>query len=536
MEFSKGLITNVSRVILVFVVTLLLFLHTGKFDFVHYDDQEYVVYNNHMRDGLTRENVKWAFFNEGYAENWHPLAWTSLMFDVSVVKTFRSGAPFAEDEFLKSGNYVARVMHLHNVALHAANAALLMILMLVVCRGRVNTIWLVLFALFWSLHPLRTEVVCWVSERKELVSVFWMLLSLVFYFSRRSYFLALFFAMLAMMAKPVAVTLPAVIFAWDWIFDGRPRWRHVLPFVVMSIATCALTMRAQTGAIENGSDLPITSRLSAIFGSPLIYIGQTVFPSGLSMHYGNTDDTLHVALYVAGGTLLIVIMVLIAIRWLKKRERIAGIGAFAVAWLYVGLIPMLGIIKVGSQEHSDRYTYWIGCGGTVCLSLFAVWLKERLPTLLERLKGELPPWRTCRQYLLAMLCVVVAAYGVAAFWRSQYWRETRILFRDAIPKCWNVDVANGLALYLVASGDRNGRQEAEYWLRGCATKCPNPYTYLKLAAFLVSLPVDTKMEQFSGAPAYAEAEMMLRQVLSAEPENKKAKELLDTIEEFRKKH
>ena len=210
----------------VFAAVLLTYLPSVRYEFVSYDDYEYVYQNPNVLGGLSRENLAWAVKSCGYANNWHPLTWVSLQADASLLPGKLSVSPSGIPD--KSFAPLSSVMHAHNVVLHAANATLLFLLVVLMMRrldSETNAALpvIALFALLWALHPLRTEVVCWVSERKELLSVFFMLLTMIAYLKggekgrmrTGEYVFSLFAFAFALLAKPVAVTLPAVLFAWD---------------------------------------------------------------------------------------------------------------------------------------------------------------------------------------------------------------------------------------------------------------------------------------------------------------------------------
>ena len=530
------------KVLILLALVLLAYAQSVRHELLRYDDAEYVLVNKHMRAGLTPANVRWAVMSCGYAANWHPLAWLSLMADVSVDRLLRGGAMADEKAWMDYDTRLAHLMHAHNVVLHAVNAALLMLLVLAVCRGSLAPVWAFLLALLWAVHPLRVEVVCWVAERKELLSVMFMLLTLIAYVkdsSRRQgllsapYVLSLLFYALALLAKPVAVSLPAVIFAWDWIFGGRVRWRRFLPFAALSAAACALTMMAQTEAIDVGRSIPLAARLTTVLGGPLFYLRQTFWPVGLSAFYPVTTEV-NVPL-VLGGAALVGAMAWVSIRWLRRRERLAGIAAFAVAWLYVGLLPMLGVIKVGTEEHSDRYTYWIGCGAAVVLAQLIVWLKPRREAVLKALQADpvREPWALLRRYLVIGGLAVAAVLGCLTQVRQRYWRDSVTLFRDAVSKSWMPEAANILAFVLRSERIGGGAAEAEWWLRECATRRPSPDADLALAEFLLGKTPEPVLSEEDRRHRFLEEEDLIRRYLEADPNGKRAKELLKRITDFR---
>ena len=517
------------------LVTAAVYLPSCRYWFVSLDDPYYVIWNEHMRKGLTAESVKWAFTSRTYASNWHPLCWISLLADVNLV----GGERLSDAEWSCPWNRLAKGMHTHNVVLHAVNAALLFALMGMLCGWRLDLKWLLALTLAWSLHPLRVEVVCWVAERKELLSVFFMLLTMIFYIGgslRRSslitYHLSLITYAAAAASKPVAVSLPAVLIAYDWIFRGRPRILAMLPFVVLSGLTCVLTLGAQTEAIECGIEGGIAQRLAAIFGSPLVYIRQTVLPYGLSAAYevsASIDWPL-----VLGGALFAAGLVAVGVLWLVRRVRtgwrpggptLLDFAAFAVAWCYVGLMPMLGIVKVGWQEHSDRYTYWIGCGACATLAMVLAargcdWW-EGVVRFIEKTDGRPFDRAQGRRFFDFSAIALVVALAFMTNERMACWRNSIAYLRDAVPKCWQADFVSAASLMLRGAGP-GCAEEAERIVREYAIRKPGVDSSLMLAKFLIRRrpPV--------------EAEYLLRGILAENPDHGEARELLEGLERERR--
>ena len=515
----KIILRRISFAVMIFLGTLFLYLPSERYAFIDHDDPEYVIENPDMREGVTWENMKWAFSSVGYANNWHPLAWISMMVDVSLA------GPLDDQDWNCRDNRVAHVMHLHNILLHAANAVLLFFLLGLFMErydDRKGDVMRLLLALFWAVHPLRCEVVCWCSERKELTSVFFMLTSLIAYLCpakgpvrrRCCYLGSLACFALAILAKPVAITLPTVMFAWDWIFKGKPRWLKVSPFILLSLACCFLTMSSQKGALESGADQLVCQRLEAIFVAPLIYIRQTLWPLGLSCFYKLTYTMNWVG--VCSGVLLVLIMVWVCVRWLRRREPWAAIAAFGVVWLYVGLLPMLGVVKVGQQEHADRYTYWIGCG--LCVVLVLCWNQAKESLWFRRKASAVFPYFAkasfCGVFLLAYLTHV--QMGV--------WRNTITLLRDSLPKSWNGRVAGLLASHLEVTGKPEDRQEAEMWLRATVEHRASTVACAELAFFLSYRP-QTRIG-FGDEDPYAEARYLAYRSLNGDKDQSVAWEAL----------
>lgn len=523
-----------------FLATLVVYLPSARFELQHFDDRWYVTTNPHMREGLTAENVRWALTNKSHASNWHPLTWLSLQADVTVDRLLRGGAALDEKAWARYDTRAVKIMHVHNVLLHAANAALLAALILMVCGEGLAPVWALVLALLWSLHPLRVEGVCWVTEREEVLSVFWGLVSLMAYFGGRGaggacskprYAISVVAFALALLAKAVVVTIPAVVLAWDWIFGGRVRWRRLTPFVLLALLACFMTMRGQAEAIVRGTALSPFSRFLTFFGAPAVYLKQTVWPFGLSIVYPPLC-LIGWPLLVAGG-LLVAAMASVVVRWLVRRDRLSGIGAFAVAWVYVGLLPMLGIVKAGVEEHCDRFTYWVGCGASVAVAMLFVWLKSKRESVLKALGDDVvrEPWWKLRRYVLGGLTAVGVALGGLSMARMTCWHDAVTLLRADMPKCWDSEMAEALAQDLLERQVPGAEQEGEMWLRECATRLPCYEADLALAAFLLRKPHVARSFGLSDANAFAEEECLVRGVLRDRPDMQRAQRLLKQIED-----
>ncbi|MGB8226475.1 MAG: hypothetical protein WCE45_06395, partial [Sedimentisphaerales bacterium] len=230
------------------VSTLLVFWQVRNFDFVNYDDNVYVYENPHVLNGITGDGIIWAF-TTGHAANWHPLTWLSLMLDCQL---------FGAD---------AGRMHLINVFFHLVNTLLLF----TVLKKMTGSLWPSAFvAAAFALHPMHVESVAWIAERKDVLSTFFGMLTIlayVRYVSRPSaarYLLILLMFALSLMAKPMLVTLPFLLLLLDyWPLNRlmpqtgesvaasdkpQPLYRIVLekvPFVVFSVISSVITFLVQ---------------------------------------------------------------------------------------------------------------------------------------------------------------------------------------------------------------------------------------------------------------------------------------------------
>ena len=332
-----------------------------RFDFLNYDDAEYVSDNVRVQMGLTAGNLGWAF-RTFFFENWHPLTWLSYMLDYQLFR-------------LNPGAF-----HLVNVFFHALNT----VLVFWVFKRMTGTPWPSAFvAGVFAVHPLHIESVAWIAERKDVLSSFFAMLTLwayVRYVERPRfwpYFLALLFFALGLMAKPMLVTLPFLLLLLDFWPLGRLRFAppesglssspsstrnrlrptlHLLfekaPFFLLTILSSIVTFVAQGGARVSTSRLGIGDRMGNALMSYVRYVGKTIWPDNLAVFYPHPGAW--PAWQVAMAALLLAAATLLAISGGRKRPYL-GVG-----WLwYVGtLVPVIGLVQVGEQAMADRYMYF----------------------------------------------------------------------------------------------------------------------------------------------------------------------------------
>src|ERR1035437_7331944 len=321
--------SNDQRTVLVVCILLAalvfaVFGQTLQHGFVNFDDEDYFTSNPHVLTGLTWSNAKWAF-QIGYAANWHPLTWLSLMLDAHWFGTGSAGP------------------HLTNVILHAVNAVLLFLLL----KRVTAVLWPSAFvAAVFAIHPLHVESVAWVSERKDVLSGLFFMLTLLMYarYAQKSevrsqkseveppafglrpmksgfYWLALLSFMLGLMSKPMLVTLPFLLLLLDyWPFRRfEPLTFNLqlstisrlllekLPFFFLSTASCVITILAQQKAIIPTDALPLSDRIGNASVSYAVYLGQMFYPAGLAVFYPHLVnpplwETVLPLIFVAGIT------------------------------------------------------------------------------------------------------------------------------------------------------------------------------------------------------------------------------------------
>ena len=417
------------------VITFLLYLPSARFGFVNFDDDEYIFNNTHVSSGLKLDNIIWAF-SVGSRCNWHPLTWISHMVDCQLFG-LNPGPP-----------------HLINALLHSANAFLLFLVLFRMTGLRWQS--LAVAALF-ALHPLRVESVAWISERKDVLSsLFWLLTLLAYqsYTKQKSiyrYGLVLLFFALGLMSKPMLVTLPCVLLLLDYWPLERLRsvgdvWRLVwekLPLFGLSAIVSSINFQVQKsgGAVIPLYQLPMLPRLENAIHSYGRYLAKTFWPDRLAIPvpFGNIYAELP-AVITAG--IVLVALTTVAI-WLGKRHKYLPVGWF----LYLGtLVPVIGIVQVGTQGSADRYTYIPSIG----ISLLIAWT----------LAGVFQRWRVPGALVTVLAVIVLSSFTVLSYHQLGFWRNSVTLFRHTMaiyPD--NLDPQNCLAWSYAADPDpglRNG--------------------------------------------------------------------------------
>ena len=402
-----------------FAVSLLLFLPTAALyweacgnAFVSFDDGEYVYENPMVLNGLRGDGVKWAL-TTNHAGNWHPLTWASLQLDAQLFGPAAAG------------------FHRTNVLLHALNAALVFLAL----EAMSGAVWQsALVAAIFAVHPLRVESVAWVAERKDVLSAFLFLLTLLAYVRYaaapsigRYSLVAIVFA-LALMAKPMLVTLPCVLLLLDYWPLRRLGAEHEMrgkavarsrvilekiPLLTLSAAVAGLTLFAQTGGkIDCSFWFPLRYRAENALVSYADYLGQTFWPVDLAAFYPHPYGGLSI-LRIAGAAALLAAVTGLAAHQAKRRPYLL------VGWLwFLGmLVPVIGLIQVGRQARADRYTYLPHLG----LFLAVVWAASEFAFW----------WRWGRTVGFAAAVAALIACGVLTIGQIQLWHDEQTLWEHA---------------------------------------------------------------------------------------------------------
>ncbi len=404
--------------------------------FLQFDDVDYVTGNGAVRAGLTWAGLRWAF-STPYAGNWHPLTWLSHMADVQF---------FGMDPGWH---------HLTSLWLHVLTSLLLFWLLLRMTKAAGPSAFV---AALFALHPMHVESVAWIAERKDVLSAFFWVLSMsayVGYVQRpgrgRFALVAACFA-LALLSKPMAITLPFVLLLMDAWPLGR--WRGVsagsdargalalvrekaLLFVLAAgSAVVTFIVQRQAGAVQSLDAFPLAVRLANVPVAYAQYVIGTIWPARLAPLYPYPSS---IPLWQsAGAAVALLAMTAVVIRSRRERPYLAA----GWGWFLGTLVPVIGIIQVGSQPYADRYMYIPAIG----LFIMAAWAAKDLA-------AARPAWS--RAWPIAGTVLVVAAAGLTyrqvAYWRDSVtlWERTVAVTRD------NYRAYTNLGFALADDGQRN---------------------------------------------------------------------------------
>ena len=436
------------------------------YGFVDYDDSLYVVNNPRVPQGLTSDNITWAMTTRSVS-NWHPLLWLSYMLDIEL---------FGMD----GGGF-----HLTNLVFHTANT-LLLLAFLYVTTGRV---WLSAFAsAMFAIHPLHVESVAWVSERKDVLFVFFGLLTLLAYvrFIRTDrwfwYSMSLVMFVMSLACKQMLVTMPFLLLLLDdWPLNRTP-WRHrtdatedetarphvswtrliveKVPFLLIALVLSVVAMSAQSINFPGLERYSMTVRIMNAILVYSLYLWKTLWPINMAAFYPHPLDEISRPATVISGLFLIAVTGAILTQWRKRPY-------LPVGWFwYLGtLVPVIGLVQVGVQQMADRYTYFPIIGALIA---FTWWIASIAPR----------SWRA--PYVAGPLAaVIIIAAMVVARQQVRVWKDTEALFTHALA----VTEKNALAHYSLGMvRNREGRFDdaIRHFEQSTEIDPLNPYTYYNL--------------------------------------------------------
>lgn len=467
-------ITIVVSIVLA-VIVWIAFGRTLGHGFVNYDDGPYVYSNPRIISGLSLANLLWAFTHI-HSANWHPLTTISHMLDCQLYGL----QPWGH--------------HFTNILLHAVAAVLLFLALCELTashavvgigdagRGQQSRLqdrsnfWASAFvAAFFAIHPLRVESVAWIAERKDVLSGVFFALTLLAYaryartdrFSMVRYATVLVLLALGLMCKPTLVTLPFVLLLLDYWPLGRTQnssaaaarlretvqhrhrlrvtsawqaapWLHLIlekiPLIVLSAASCVATILVQREALNSIGVLPLGERLANAVVAYVKYIGQMIYPAHLAVLYPYPEGGPPVWEALASLLCLVIVSVLVVL-WRK------GYPFFLTGWFwFLGmLVPMIGIVQVGSQPMADRYTYLPEIGLYILVTWGGIALVEAL--------------RYKREVLALTGLLIIVALVTRSYLQASYWQYSETLWSHTLDVTHKNYIAqNNLAGVLLDKG------------------------------------------------------------------------------------
>jgi protein O-mannosyl-transferase len=381
-------------------INLFIYAQTRNHEFTQWDDPYYIGDNYEVSRGLTWQGICWAF-TTGHEANWHPVTWISHMVDVQLFG-------------MAPGPH-----HLMSLLFHIANTLLLFWALFRMTAAVGSSAFV---AGLFAAHPLHVESVAWVAERKDVLCAFFFLLAIWAYiayarktvFSRYLLVAALFG--LALMSKPMAVTLPAILFLLDIWPLGRLRLgpgqmpacmrliREKVPLIVLALISSAVTIAVQLhgGSVVKMDSIPLSGRVANALISYVTYLGNMLWPANLSAFYPYRSPSI---LWIAVCFLALAGVSVLAVRSAVRHPHIL------VGWMWylLMLVPVIGLIQVGAQAKADRYTYLPLIG----ISIIIAW---SVPEIVSRVRKSGMPLAIAGSAVICVLALI--ARNQANYWAN----------------------------------------------------------------------------------------------------------------------
>lgn len=442
------------------IVVLLVFSPLLWCDFVNFDDYALVTQNPNVLKGVTLDGIRWAF-TSGYVANWIPLSWLSHMLDVQLFG-------------LNPGGH-----HAVSVLFHAVNSSLLFLFFKRVTGLRWQS---AAVALLFALHPLHVESVAWVAERKDVLSMFFWVLTMIAYIWYVEkpcivrYTVTLILFALGLLSKPMLVTLPLVLLLLDWWplrrIDGAETIgslnRTVLqrlviekiPFVVLSLGSSIITYLVQDSAGTVFQGYTLLARLERVSIYYCTYLYKTVWPVKLAVLYPFSKTAPPIFSVVC--SLLVLLLITVAVMFFRKKNPAL---IFGWLWYLVTLLPVIGIIQIGQHSVADRYTYipLIGMFVMMAWGVPELLTGTRLRTLVSEIVSAV---------------VVILLISLTSM-QIRHWKNSTTLFTHAIAVTEGNWVAlNNLGLVYLDEGKTD--KAIEYFEASVAAKPSYSVAYLNL--------------------------------------------------------
>ena len=418
------------------LLTVLAYWPAMSHDFINYDDPDYVTANAHVQNGLTPGDIQWVFTHP-VVGNWLPITMLSHMLDCRMFS-------------LKPWGH-----HLVSVLWHAANTALVFLLLLRLTGATWRSF---AVAALFGLHPLHVESVAWIAERKDVLSTFFGLLTLLGYAQyvaapgsrlarSLSYSLTFIFFALGLMSKPMLVTIPCVMLLLDYwplrrfnSLTFQPSHASTfkrlllekIPFFVLAAAVSVATYLIQQhgGMMQSVDHLPFGARVANALVSYCRYLEKLFWPANLAVFYPYPGQWPLIQVLLAGA---LVVGISILAFWQRTPYPWLLVGWF---WFCGTLVPVIGLVQVGGQSMADRYAYIPSLGFFIIIAWGVYELAKR--------------WPFHQVVLGATACVAIILCITLTRQQLSYWQNNETLYQHALTVTENNYLAHhnlGIALY-----------------------------------------------------------------------------------------
>jgi tetratricopeptide (TPR) repeat protein len=413
------------RIALILIATFITYSPALKNGFTNWDDNVYIGENNYIKS-LSSDNIKAIFDTKtNVSLNYHPLTILSLAIDY------------------KLSGYNPRTYHFTNLFFHLLNTTL--VFLFVYLLSNKNLLIPTITSIAFAIHPMHVESVAWVSERKDVLYVFFFLLSLIGYLkflnSEKNkpffYILTLLLFVFSCLSKAMAVVLPMILFLIDYFLKRKISTKTMLekmPFLVIAFYYGWIALKVQSqGAISDFEIFTWVQRISFTSYGFLFYIVKFFVPINLSCYYpypNHENVALPIIYYLAP---FVVLMLTGAIAYSAKKSRVL---IFSYLFYFFAVALVLQFISVGQVITADRYSYlaYVGIAFPIAFGLNSIYTVEK---------------NKYKKIILPALVLVAIVFSIITYNRIQVWKNGDTLWSDAISKYPHAETYRNRGSYLV---------------------------------------------------------------------------------------
>jgi protein O-mannosyl-transferase len=478
MRWQKNLLIKVSSfffkpsqhlgyIAFLFLMVLLIYGQTINHDFVNYDDDFYVTENPFIKDGLSWNGIEWAVSIDPQNSQWIPANWIPLTHLSHLISVQLFGL-----------NPAAH--HLVNIVFHLFNVLLLFSFFVKTTGNKKASL---MATILFAIHPLHVESVVWVSERKDVLSLFFGLLAIhsyLKYVEKKSIFNTLRVCglfLLGLMAKPMLVTIPFILLLFDYWPLKRVNFHskvsdfikininlilEKVPFFLITIFSCwvALSFQVKANAINSFQSIFLWTRIENVMVSYSVYLQKILWPLGLTVFYPLQQTRYGIVEVIFGFTLVLSVSIFAVI--LRRDKPYFFIGWF---WFIGTLIPVIGLIQVGSQAFADRYMYLPAIGLYIALS----WEISNYVGLYKFPKGV----------VFLVLGTMLFLLTLSSFFQVKHWKNSVTLFSHTLRHTWKNETAH-INLGIAYSDPKDEYKKLDHFLKAVKINPKNHRTFYNI--------------------------------------------------------